>query len=55
VPDHLLPPNVVQFAKKLDGLLVLLDATADELAAKWDQVSGEKAFHAGDDFGPTIQ
>jgi hypothetical protein len=32
-----------------------LDATADALAAKWDQVSGEEKFHAGDDFRPTIQ
>lgn len=55
VPDQLLPPNVVQFAKKLDALLNLLDVTADALAAKSDQVSGEEALHAGDDFKPTIQ
>jgi hypothetical protein len=36
VPNQLLPPNVVQFAKKLDALLDLLDVTADALAATWD-------------------
>jgi hypothetical protein len=49
--------NIVQFAKKLDGLLDLLDATADALAATWDQraeVSGEEMFHAGDNLTPTI-
>ena len=55
VPNQLLPPNVVKFAKKLDALIDLLDATTDALAAKSDQVSGEAAFHAGDDFKPTIQ
>jgi hypothetical protein len=55
VPNQLLPPNVVRFAKKLDALIDLLDATADALAAKWDQVSGEEKFHAGEDFKPTIQ
>jgi hypothetical protein len=55
VPNQLLPPNVVQFAKRLDALIDLLDATADALAAKWDQVSGEENFQAGDDFTPTIQ
>jgi hypothetical protein len=58
VPDQLEPSNVVQFAKKLDALLDLLDATADALAATWDQrteVSGEEKFHAGDDIEPTIQ
>jgi hypothetical protein len=55
VPDQLLPPHVVQFAKKLDTLIDLLDATSDALAAKWDQVPGEETFHAGDDFKPTIQ
>ena len=33
MPDQLLPPNVVRLAKKLDGLLDLLDATASALAA----------------------
>jgi hypothetical protein len=51
VPHQLQPPNVVRFAKKLDGLLNLLDATTDALAATGDQqVSGEE-----DDFKPTIQ
>ena len=49
--------NVVQFAKKLDGLLDLLDVTADGLAATWDQraeASGTEC-DGGDDFKPTIQ
>ena len=57
VPHQLQPSNVVQFAKKLDALLDLLDATADALAATWDQqaeVSGEEDFNPGDDFEPTI-
>jgi hypothetical protein len=55
VPQQLQPPNVVQFAKKLDGLLDLLDVTADALAAMWDQVSGGEKFGAGEDSKPTIQ
>ena len=55
VPQQLQPPNVVQFAKKLDALITLLDATADALAAKWDEILGKKTFEAGDDFKPTIQ
>jgi hypothetical protein len=54
VPDRLLPPNVVQFSKKLDTIIDLLDATADALAAKWDQVSGEENFQAGDNIKRTI-
>ena len=49
--------NVVEFAKKMDGLLDLLDVTADALAATWDElaeVSGEEKFHAGGDIKPTI-
>ena len=49
--------DVVQFAKTLDGLLDLLDVTADGLAAMWDQraeASGTE-FDGGDDFKPTIQ
>jgi len=46
VPQQLQPPNVVQFAKKLDGLLELLDVTADALAATWDQVSGGEKLDA---------
>jgi hypothetical protein len=55
VPDQLLPPNVVRLAKKLDALIDLLDATADALAATWENVSGEETLQAGDDFTPTIQ
>jgi hypothetical protein len=58
VPDQLLPPNVVQFAKKLDALLDLLAATADGLAAwdlRKDGVSSVSDLDPGDDFGPTIQ
>jgi hypothetical protein len=55
VPDPLLPPNVVQLAKKLDGLIDLLDATADALAAKSEKASVEAATRARNDFGPTIQ
>jgi hypothetical protein len=59
VPDQLLPPNVVQIAKKLDGLIALLDATADGLAAEWDlqrdRISPESDLDVGDDFTPTIQ
>jgi hypothetical protein len=50
VPNQLLPPNVVQFAKKLDALIDLLDATADALAATLDQ-RGEAEIG----FDPTIQ
>ena len=55
VPNQLLPPNVADFSKKLDGLLDLLDVTTDALAAMGDQVSSEEKFEAGDDFEPTIQ
>lgn len=43
VPTQLQPPNIVQFARKLDSVLNLLDATADALAAMGDQMesSGE--------------
>jgi len=49
--------NIVQFAEALDGLLDLLDVTADGLAATWDQrgeASGTE-FNSADDFKPTIQ
>jgi hypothetical protein len=58
VPDQLLPPNVVQFSKKLDGLIDLLASTADALAATWDLrtegSSAELDFKGGDDFKATI-
>jgi hypothetical protein len=56
VPHQLRPPNVVRFAKKLDALFDLLNATTDGLAATWDlqqEGSGEEIFD-GDDFKPTI-
>jgi hypothetical protein len=44
--------SAVQFARKLDALLELLDVTADALAAAWDQ----RAEASGqNNFGPTIQ
>jgi len=52
VPDRLLPPNVVKFAKKLDALIGLLDATADALAATADQNADPVAPGK---FPPTIQ
>ena len=55
VPPQLEPSNVVRFEKKLDALIDLLEATADGLAAKSDQVSGEETFNAEDDFKPTVQ
>ena len=57
VPHQLQPPNVVQFAKKLDGLMDLLDSTADALAAEWDLRSEAPIERepSGGGFGPTIQ
>jgi hypothetical protein len=59
VPNQLQPPKVVQVAKKLDGLLDLLDVTADALAATWDKradgMAGDEKFHAGGRFKRTIQ
>jgi hypothetical protein len=49
--------DIVQFVRKLDGLLDLLDVTADALAATWDQradVSGEDTSYAGNTIKPTI-
>jgi hypothetical protein len=54
-PLQLQPPNVVRFAKKLDGLLDLLDKTTDALAATGDQASREETFCAGNHLKPTIQ
>jgi hypothetical protein len=57
VPPQLQPPNVVRFAKQLDFLLALLDATADALAAEWDLRSEgpTEANGNGGGFEPTIQ
>lgn len=60
VPNQLEPPNVVRFAKKLDAVIGLLDATADALAAKSDLqrdgISSQSDLDDGGegDFGPTI-
>ncbi len=57
VPPQLQPPKVVEFAKKLDSLLDLLDSTADSLAAEWDLRSGGAAIEPdldGGGFEPTI-
>jgi hypothetical protein len=51
VPNQLLPPNVVQFARKLDCLIALLDATADALAATNGMMDGG----TGHGIKPTIQ
>jgi hypothetical protein len=57
VPPQLESPNVIRFARKLDGLLELLAATADGLAAVWDlQQEGISVdFDPRNDFKPTIQ
>jgi hypothetical protein len=55
VPNQLLPSNVVPLAKKLDALIELLVATADALAATWEQMTAESELKSGDDFAPTIQ
>jgi hypothetical protein len=47
----------VQFARKLDALLDLLDVMADGLAATWDQseeVTEEERLHAVDKVKHTI-
>jgi hypothetical protein len=44
--------SAVQFARKLDALLELLDVTADALTATWDQRAEATCRNA---FGPTIQ
>jgi hypothetical protein len=58
VPDQLQPANVIRLAKKLDGLLDLVAASSDALAATWDLraegISTELDFKAEDEFGPTI-
>jgi hypothetical protein len=55
VPNQLQPPKVVQYAKRMDALLDLLDVTADALAATWDQRAAETDFKDGSDFGPAVQ
>ena len=58
VPHQLQPPNVVQFAEKLDCLLELLDSTADALAAEWDLRSDGTMVELDQTdggFGPLIQ
>ena len=49
--------SIREFARKMDALLDLLNATADALAATWDlQTEGsEPEPHGGSGFGPTIQ
>ena len=51
--------DIFQFVTKLDGLLDLLDVTADALAATWDlrdDGSMDVVFNGGGDaFKPTIQ
>lgn len=57
VPLQLQAPNVLRFAKKLDGLLDLLDVTTNALAARWEQepeVPGENNSHARGNSKPTI-
>ena len=50
------PAKIVPFAKKLDGLLDLLDVTADALAATWDQRTDDAVgtIGLGVNFKPTI-
>jgi hypothetical protein len=57
VSDSFLSFDVVRFARRLDGLLQLLDVTADALAAAWDQrvkPSGKETFPPRNSFKPTI-
>jgi hypothetical protein len=58
VPRHL-TFSVVEFARRMDPLLDLLDSTADALAATWDMRTEAAALdaelHGGNDFDPTIQ
>jgi hypothetical protein len=57
VPHQLRAPNVVRFAKKLDGLLDLLNVTTDALAATGDlggEAAVEDELDGGIDFKPTI-
>jgi hypothetical protein len=51
--------SVRDFAQRMDALLVLLDRTADALAATWDERSEaaalDAALYGGKDIEPTIQ
>ncbi|HEY3443598.1 MAG TPA: hypothetical protein VGK29_22765 [Paludibaculum sp.] len=55
VPQQLQPPNVVQFAERLDCLLELLDSTADALAAEYDLRSHPALEPEWPDGTPTFQ
>jgi hypothetical protein len=46
-----------EFARRLDAILVLLDSTADAMAATWDMQtqSAEAQLNGGDNVEPTIQ
>jgi hypothetical protein len=58
VPHQLQPPNVLRLAGKLDGLLDLLDVTADALAATGDHhaetTAAETKLPVGGNIKPTI-
>ena len=49
--------SIQEFARRMDALLELLDATADALAAEWELRKGGIGLDGdgGDGFGPTIQ
>lgn len=51
--------NVAQFARRMNGLLNLLDATADALAATWHEraevMAADEELSDGADFDPRIQ
>ena len=51
--------NVVQFTRRMDALLDLLDVTADALAATWDHraecMAAEANLYTRGDFEPTVQ
>jgi hypothetical protein len=51
--------DIAGFARRLDGILDLLNVTTDALAATWDKhlatQAARAAFSRLDDFEPTIQ
>jgi hypothetical protein len=58
IPAQLQKSKAIELFPRLDGLVDLLAATADGLAAECDpqaDAAGEETFDAGDDFKPTIQ